>query len=36
LLARGAVTSTINISVNSASKQAISAVEKAGGKVNLI
>ena len=36
LLARGAVTSSINITVNSASKQAISAVEKAGGKVNLV
>ena len=34
LLARGAITSSINITVNSASKQAVSAVEKAGGKVN--
>ena len=34
LLARGAVTSSINITVNSASKQAVAAVEKAGGKVN--
>ena len=36
LLARGALTSNINISVNSASKSAVAAVEKAGGKVNLI
>ena len=36
LLARGAVTSKVNISVNSASKAAVAAVEKAGGKVNLI
>ena len=33
LLARGAVTSSINITVNSASKSAVEAVEKAGGKV---
>ena len=36
LLARGAVTSSVTISVNSASKAADEAVEKAGGKVNLI
>ncbi len=36
LLARGAITSPVNISVNSASKAAVAAVEKAGGKVNLI
>lgn len=36
LLARGAVTSNVTISVNSASKAAVEAVEKAGGKVNLI
>lgn len=36
LLARGAVTSKVVISVNSASKAAVAAVEKAGGKVNLI
>ena len=36
LLARGAVTSSVTISVNSASKAAVEAVEKAGGKVNLI
>lgn len=36
LLARGAITSSVNISVNSASKAAVVAVEKAGGKVNLI
>ena len=36
LLARGAVTSKVNVSVNSASKAAVAAVEKAGGKVNLI
>lgn len=36
LLARGAVTSALTISVNSASKAAVEAVEKAGGKVNLI
>ena len=36
LLTRGAVTSSVTISVNSASKAAVEAVEKAGGKVNLI
>ena len=36
LLARGAVTSSVTISVNSASKAAVEAAEKAGGKVNLI
>lgn len=36
LLARGAITTGITISVNSASKSAVAAVEKAGGKVNLI
>ena len=36
LLARGAVTSSINITVNSASKAAVAAVEKAGGKVTVI
>lgn len=36
LLARGAITSSVNISVNSASKAAVVAVEKAGGKVNLV
>ena len=36
LLARGAITSKVTISVNSASKAAVAAVEKAGGKVNLI
>lgn len=36
LLARGAVTSSIEITVNSASKSAIAAIEKAGGKVNLV
>lgn len=36
LLARGAITSNVNISVNSASKAAIAAVEKAGGKVSVI
>ena len=35
LLARGAITSSITITVNSASKSAVEAVEKAGGKVNL-
>jgi large subunit ribosomal protein L15 len=35
LLARGAVTSKIEITVNSASKAAVEAVEKAGGKVNI-
>lgn len=36
LLARGAITSNVNISVNSASKSAVAAVEKVGGKVNFI
>lgn len=36
LLARGAITSNVTISVNSASKSAVAAVEKAGGKVNII
>ncbi|MDY4842303.1 MAG: 50S ribosomal protein L15 [Alphaproteobacteria bacterium] len=36
LLARGALTAKVVISVNSASKAAVEAVEKAGGKVNLI
>ena len=36
LLARGAITSKINITVNSASKSAVAAVEKAGGKVNIV
>ena len=36
LLARGAITSSVTITVNSASKAAVEAVEKAGGKVNLI
>ncbi len=36
LLARGAITSSVTISVNSASKAAVAAVEKGGGKVNLI
>ena len=36
LLARGAITTAVTISVNSASKAAVAAVEKAGGKVNLI
>ena len=35
LLARGAITSKVNVTVNSASKTAVAAVEKAGGKVNL-
>lgn len=35
LLARGALTSSINITVDSASKAAIEAVEKAGGKVTV-
>lgn len=34
LLARGAVTSNITITVSSASKAAVAAIEKAGGKVN--
>ena len=36
LLARGAITTSITISVNSASEAAVAAVEKAGGKVNLV
>ena len=36
LLARGAITTAATISVNSASKAAVAAVEKAGDKVNLI
>ena len=36
LLARGAVTSNISITVNSASSAAVAAVEKAGGKVTII
>lgn len=36
LLARGAITSKVTISVNSASKAAVAAVEKAGGKVSVI
>ncbi len=36
LLARGAITTSVTISVNSASKAAVAAVEKAGGKVNLV
>ncbi len=36
LLARGAITSNVTISVNSASKAAVAAVEKVGGKVNFI
>ena len=36
LLARGAVTTAVSISVNSASKAAVTAIEKAGGKVNII
>ena len=35
LLARGAITSKVNVTVDSASKTAVAAVEKAGGKVNL-
>ena len=35
LLARGAITSSVNITVNSASKAAVAAVEKAGGKVSI-
>ena len=35
LLARGAVTSKINVTVNSASKTAIAAIEKAGGSVKI-
>jgi len=33
LLARGAITAAVNITVDSASKAAVAAVEKAGGKV---
>ncbi len=36
LLARGAVTTAVTISVNSASKAVVAAIEKAGGKVNLV
>ena len=36
LMARGTITSSFTISVNSDSKAAVEAVEKAGGKVNLI
>lgn len=36
LLARGAITSKVVIKVDSASKAAVAAVEKAGGKVNFI
>ena len=36
LLARGAITSNVNISVNSASKAAVAAIEKAGGKVTVV
>ena len=36
LLARGALTSKVSVSVNSASKAAIAAVEKAGGKVTIV
>ncbi|MDR1026107.1 MAG: 50S ribosomal protein L15 [Lactobacillus sp.] len=36
LLARGAITAAVNISVNSASKAAVAAIEKAGGKVTII
>ena len=36
LLARGAITSKVNVTVNSASKSAVAAVEKAGGKVNFV
>lgn len=35
LLARGAITASISITVNSASKAAVAAVEKAGGKVTI-
>ena len=34
--ARGAITSAVTITVNSASKAAVEAIEKAGGKVNII
>ncbi len=36
LLARGCVTSSVTISVNSASKTAVEAIEKAGGKVIIV
>lgn len=36
LLARGAITTSVTISVNSASKAAVAAIKKAGGKVNII
>ena len=36
LLARGAVTTAVTVSVNSASKAAVAAIEKAGGKANII
>lgn len=36
LLARGAITSAVTVSVNSASKAAVAAVEKVGGKVTLV
>ncbi len=36
LLARGALSHKVEISVNSASATAVAAVEKAGGKVNLV
>ena len=36
LLARGAITSKVNVSVNSASEAAVAAVEKAGGSVKLV
>ena len=35
LLARGAITAAINITVDSASKSAVEAVKKAGGKVTV-
>lgn len=36
LLARGALTAKVTITVNSASKAAVAAVEKAGGKVSIV
>ena len=36
LLARGAITSAVTVSVNSASKAAVAAIEKVGGKVTLV
>lgn len=36
LLARGAITSKVTIKVDSASKAAVAAVEKVGGKVNFV